>query len=255
MSGKLRRLRRTRSILHVAAFPTVAAACLLSATTAVAQPVQSTPETAYASAAAFADCIVRKRTEQARTVVLDNVYDVAKRYPKVINRACLPEKGDNQWISKLYFPGDTLHQLLANALVRLEFATAGPQDFSSVPVVTGTPWPVKDASQLSRLNSKERASAEAQNASSKTWLMLNQIGECVARRDPEGARVMALTPIASAQEKTAIKRLEPHIAACVPAGVTVRMRPSDFRGPTIRSYYHLAHSLDEDDATHTKAQN
>lgn len=255
MSGKLRRLRRTRPILSVAVFPTVAVACLIIATSVSAQPMQSTPETAYASAAAFADCIVKKRTEQARTVVLDNVYDVAKRYPKVIDRKCLPEKDDNQWISKLYFPGDTLHQLLANALVRLEFAKAGPQDFSSIPDNTGIPAPAKDATQLARMNSKERALAEARDASNKTWLMLTQIGECVSRRDPEGVRAMAFTPIASIAEKAAIKRLEPGIAACVPAGLTVKMRPSDFRGPAIRSYYHLAHSLDEDATTQTGAQN
>ena len=189
---------------------------------------------------------MKKRPDQAREVVFRSYLDVEKRFPKLLDKECLPDKSNGYYTSLLRFPGDTLHQLLANALIRLEYSSSGP-DLSALSSM-GIPAPRPKAPEvLAKMSDKEREAYGAKFSASQNWYMLMTLGDCVSRRDSESVRSLALTDIGSAEEKAAIGKLQPQIAACWPSGQTVRMNISNFRGPTLRAYYHLASSVAEAD--------
>ncbi|PQM29461.1 hypothetical protein CVO77_00595 [Sphingopyxis lindanitolerans] len=220
----------------------VLACTALVATTHIAPGAsgkESSQTDALRSAKAFADCIVKKRPEQAREVVFLSRRDVDTRFPKLLDKECLPHKSSGYFISQLRFPGETLHQMLANALIRLEYSSSGP-DLSTLSP-TDIPLPQATAPELlAKMSAKEREADAARFSALQNWYMLYMLGDCVSRRDSEGVRALALTDIASAEEKAIIGRLQPQIAGCWSAGQTLRMSISDFRGPALRAYYHLA---------------
>lgn len=219
----------------IAAF--VVGAALLTSIEAAGK--ETSPDEALLSAKEFADCIVKRRPDQAREVVLRSYQDVDKRFPKLLDKECLPDKRNGYYTARLSFPGDTLHQLLANALVRLEYPSSGPDLSTLSPTEILPPQPTAP-DLLAKMSDKEREAYREKFGASQTWYMLLTLGDCVSRRDSEGVRLLAMTNIGSAEEKAAIEKLQSHIASCWPAGQTVRMRISDFRGPALRAYYHLA---------------
>lgn len=239
-------MKRRTDLVRIRDLRLTTSVCLTLAAMAggsnVASGKESSDEVALQSAKEFADCIVKKRPDQARQVVFLSYQDVAKRFPKLLDKECLPDKPGDQYISQLRFPGDTLHQLLANALIRMEYSSSGPDLSTLSPMGLPVPQP-KAPELLAKLSAKEREAENKRFSASQNWYMLLSLGDCVSRRDSEGVRTLALTDIASAEEKAAIGKLQPQIAACWPAGQTVRMRVSDFRGPVLRAYYHLASSV------------
>jgi len=239
-------VKRPSGLGHMPHCRRAVTACLPLAVIAGASNVasgrESSDEVALRSAKEFADCVVRKRPGQARQVVFRSYQDVDKRFPKLLDKECLPDKPSGQYISQLRFPGDTLHQLLANALIRLEYSSSGPDLSALSPMEIPAPQS-KAPELLAKMSVKEREAESTRFSKSQNWYMLLTLGDCVSRRDSEGVRLLALTDIASTEENVAIRELQPQIAACWPAGQTVRMRINDFRGPALRAYYHLASSV------------
>ena len=200
---------------------------------------EASDEAALLTAKKFADCTVKRRPDLARQFVVMSHLDVDKRLSKLLDAECLPDKKGDSYTARLSFPSDTLHQLVANALVRRDYPSFGP-DLSTVsPTEIPVPQPTAP-DLLAKMSDKERVIDREKFVAAQNWYMLTMLGDCVSRRDSDGVRSMALTDIGSTEEKAVIAKLQVHIAGCWPAGQTVRMRIRDFRGPALRAYYLLA---------------
>lgn len=205
------------------------------------------------SAQDFARCVVQRHPALSKRVVVESIYDISRRFPRILDRECIA--GQRSDVTKnLWFPSDTLHQMLSNALIERDYALSGPTNFDAVP---DTPFPqpsrLKEES-LAKMSPKKRALVLGRLRESETWYMLNVMGHCIARRSPEKVRLLALTPIGSTEERSSISSLKDDISACLPAGAKFRMRISDLRGPTIRNYYQLTQCLLDGSALRVDSQ-
>ena len=75
---------------------------------------------------------------------------------------------------------------------------------------------------------------------------LQAYGECVVRRDAEGARAILLAPTASREEQVAYGRMKPAFADCLSPGATMRFSKAVIEGLVAEGLFHLSGgTLDE----------
>ncbi len=63
------------------------------------------------------------------------------------------------------------------------------------------------------------------------------IGECVARTDPEGAKLVVLAPTASPEQDAAFQRLAKTLGPCVPVGEQLRLNKAMLEGAIAEALY------------------
>jgi hypothetical protein len=68
---------------------------------------------------------------------------------------------------------------------------------------------------------------------------MEELGECVVRRDPHGAHTLLGTRVVTPEESSAFTALKPAIAACLPMTATVRLDKEMLRGLVAYSYLRL----------------
>lgn len=196
----------------------------------------------------LADCVVQTRREEAQTVVrtlyIEN-YTLHERFPHFFGPPCFDYERSVGGLDVSVFPFPMLPTLLADALIRVEFSTSGPDNFSAVPplqLYDLSLVPTDEAINAMAGIQRERAQRERQNF--EIWSVLLTIGECVARQVPDSVRALSLDQPNSESERQRIQSLQPAIQSCLTQGGSVRMRLADIRGALLLSYYRLAHAND-----------
>jgi len=121
------------------------------------------------------------------------------------------------------FPVHVMRSMVADGLVRVEFHSHGPTDFSAVAPLDHPP---KDEDETVPA-AKERTIAD-------------KLGECAARVSPEGIRQLALAEAASKQELAQIHQLVPTFAQCLPPGVQLSFSAGVLRDSSVLGYARLA---------------
>ncbi len=198
------------------------------------------------SAQAFADCTVGRQPTESRIVVVTPLSDVEldRRYPRLLRWQCFEGGVRAQSIASMTFPFPTTHLILADALVRRDYAMGGPADLMSVPLLQPIPSPAAASpDELADMPARDRQRRIETDAGIVSWSVLQRLGDCVARRAPEGVRTLALSGVATPEERTRLGELQPAMAACIPPGTSVRMRPADVRGASVLAYYRLAYAI------------
>jgi hypothetical protein len=122
--------------------------------------------------------------------------------------------------------------LVADGLVQSDFAASGPTDFSAIPALNHEPG-ITRASDGSPLSSEQMQGEVA----------LATLGECAARRDPEGVRLMAQTAVGTPEELTSLRQLAPAFGACMKGGQTLEFPRAVLRQTAVVAYARLAYSL------------
>lgn len=84
----------------------------------------------------------------------------------------------------------------------------------------------------------------SQPSSIENILVLEQVGECVSKRDAKAARALLLTRPTSAEETGAIAALIPHFQACIPNGQTFSLSKTVARGAVAEGLYWLTKAME-----------
>jgi hypothetical protein len=119
---------------------------------------------------------------------------------------------------------------MADGLVRTDFATSGPTDFSAVPPLD----PGFSAAAL-------EASQQPQEV--RLTLAVDTIAECAARKEPEAVRQLAQTDINTAAEIAALRGLAPTFGECLSQAVAVNFPRYLLRDAAVLAYARMAYSL------------
>jgi hypothetical protein len=78
----------------------------------------------------------------------------------------------------------------------------------------------------------------------RTVLVLEQVGECVSKRDAGAARALLRTRPSSDEEDRAFATLVPHLQACIPQGQTFTLSKTVARGAVAEGLYWLTKALE-----------
>lgn len=193
---------------------------------------------------AYGDCVVGRYPAEAADAVLNDLSNVAisDRYRRLNNVSCMSEARTGR-VEGLRFAGDSFRYMLAEGLVRLHYPSSGPADFSAVPALTRPPIEPFDEAALLRMSTRRQEEARSAFRAKSGLRVMAMLGECVARRDPEGTRSLAQTQPASAEEAATLARIQPAIARCLPEGTTVRFNRAVVRGSLLVNYYRLARAV------------
>jgi hypothetical protein len=185
----------------------------------------------------YADCIVKKRPEDAVMAVLstsDNA-TLVRDYPKLIDGYCLTGFTDKMW-----FSGDLLRYALADALVRRELASQAVLDPAAIPPLNHRD-PVPPASVTQASNEKKRFDREQwQFGVALAYSQVSHFGECVVRADPAGTHRLLASKPTSPSEGGAMLALRPSLSACLDKGNKLNLTKEVLRGTIALNYYRLA---------------
>jgi hypothetical protein len=192
--------------------------------------------------ASFSDCVVKKHYDRASEFILSMVDNetAVKRYRMLIDSSCMGNAIENTGFGGMRFSGDTFAYGIAEALVRKDFAGAGPQSFDDRASLNHrAPEPLDDA-LLAKLKPKKQVAARESYQTNKAWSVISQFGECGARVAPELVRKLAQTEVNSPEERALLTELAPQVGVCLPEGVQVKFKPLQLRGTLMMNYFRLA---------------
>lgn len=187
--------------------------------------------------AEFTKCLVRHRQADARRAVLED-WDSRK----IVYRDFLRERLCAPMNRGMRFSSDVLRASLANHLIA---ADLGPGDLARVatapPLVHAEPEPLRTVDSRGRPLPAARIQRQKDAIQRKlTWLLIDRLGECVARANPAAVPPLVSSPVASASELAALKAFGPQLPACVPSNVKLELDRSSLRGAIAVGYYRLA---------------
>ena len=131
---------------------------------------------------------------------------------KLIIGDCLFRSADSASDVRMTFPGETMRFVLADALFRKDLASRAPLSH------------LEQVAQINHL------------------APLNQLGECVVRRDPKGSHNLLSTKVLAPEESVALTALKPAMADCLPAKATVQLNKMLIRGVVAYNYVLLANA-------------
>jgi hypothetical protein len=223
-------VKGTLALLLLAATPSVA----------FAQNVEQPPDETRRAAAQFAACLVDRRIDEARVIVIRRVFRVQRIYPRFIRAGCLPEQERGRWIGMMRFPSDTLHRVLADELVRRDFGPTYVPSFPSEYSGFSDRPPVFGPTELAALSTRQRDERLRLESEQLAWWALANISYCMTIRQPMLVHRLLMTQVTSDAESTAMSALRPHLAPCVPAGHQIRIRLNDIRGFMALAFYEEA---------------
>lgn len=202
----------------------------------------------------YADCVVARYPAMAVDSVVNDLPndEISERHRRLNSVSCMGDARTGN-VSGVAFRGDTFRYMLAEGLVRLHYATSGPTDFAAVPALERRPVTPLDETALATMNHRRAQEIRDSHATAMGLRTMAMLGECVARRNPEAVRGLALTQPATPEESAALATVQPAIGSCLPTGATVRLNRAIIRGSLLHNYYRLAHAA-QPPATTTAAR-
>lgn len=240
--------------------PTIKVITLATLALAIAAPVAASAQRPSdearlrAIAADYADCVVARYPAMAVDSVVNDLPndEIADRHRRLNSVSCMGDARTGN-VGGVSFAGDTFRYMLAEGLVRLHYRTTGPTDLSAVPALERRPVAPLDEAALATMNDRRAQEVRDRHAGAMGLRTMALLGECVARRNPDTVRGLALTTPASPEEAAAFRTVQPAIASCLPVGATVRLNRGTVRGALLLNYYRLAYAA-QPPATTTAAR-
>lgn len=197
-------------------------------------------------ASEYADCVVNRHRDTAVDVTIHS-YDsdeFRSRLDNLVNANCM-DRARRTLTWGLQFRGNAFRYMLAEGLVRHDYAQAGPQSFGAVPPLERIPVLPLDEAELSRLSESDQTARRAAHRADQDQLALSTVAECTARLAPEATRLIGLTEPNSVEETSAIAAVQPAIGECLPIGTSLRLSRIAVRGELLLNYYRLAYASGE----------
>jgi hypothetical protein len=183
----------------------------------------------------YSKCVVQNARKQAEAVVLSTPKNRASRadFAAVIRPDCLGH-------GRLSLPGGFIRYGLAEALVRQEYRHGLPADIDEAaplehPRVNDAPLQPKPGMKQNVLEALERSRANAVGEYN-----LSVLGECVARKNPQGSLQLVLSWADTDDETRALGALTQSIADCLDPGETATLDRTSLRGAIALELYRLA---------------
>jgi hypothetical protein len=179
--------------------------------------------------AEFADCVVSKRSYRAAVAAFERAVpgtpEGAAAAHKAADLSCLNNAAQRKRSRiTMRLQPETFRDALYPALYRRRFPQApSPAALSALPPMELAPEFDGDVAALPQGYTARRS-----------------LGDCVARRDPVNAHAMVVAGVGKPAEAAAVAALKPAIAACLPAGTTLRLDLAALRAYTGESLYKLA---------------
>jgi hypothetical protein len=191
----------------------------------------------------YADCVVARYPALAVDSVINDLPndEISDRHRRLNSVSCMGDARTGN-VSGVAFRGDTFRYMLAEGLVRLHYATSGPTDFAAVPALERRSVAPLDETALATMNARRAQEIRDSHATAMGLRTMAMLGECVARRNPEAVRGLALTQPATPEESAALATVQPAIGSCLPTGATVRLNRAIIRGSLLLNYYRLAYA-------------
>jgi hypothetical protein len=144
---------------------------------------------------------------------------------------------------RVSFLGDPLRFALAEALIERDWKSVTLADFTAVPALPA--YAVRpraeldaDLARFSNRARQEQLRTDYNRTVAIAWLM--QFGECVARREPQNTKVLALSDWDTPVERDALQKLGPAFGDCLAEGEQLQFNKSLLRGALAVSYVRLA---------------
>lgn len=168
----------------------------------------------------YADCVVKNEEPHASDAILRDLSDrdFQRGHPELIQENCIPMALGN-YIQMDFTPSE-LREVVAEALVRREFANTPAPALDDVPGLSHRP-----------------ASGSPQSAADA---YLARYGECVVRVDPSRAKALLFTEPLTDGEAAAINALGTALGTCLAPGKTLNFSKAALRGSIAINYYRLA---------------
>jgi hypothetical protein len=191
----------------------------------------------------YGDCIVRRHEQTASRAILadaDN-HQLRRDYPYLFDNDCLSFK-EPGW-TLISFEGDQFRYIVADALVRAEFAKSAAPNLTNVaPLSHGDPGapPASLDSRGKPVNRQEYDRAIQNYRTAEAFTFLSRYGECVVRADPAAARALILAMPNSPEEASQFAAMQTSLGACLAAGQQLKFGKLDLRGTIAVNYYRLA---------------
>ena len=216
--------------------PALGLAALAGSSWAQEAPTPADPRT-RAEIAEFSKCLVRHRPEDSRRAVLED-WDSRK----LVYRELLKEPMCSRLGRTLRFNSGVLQGSLASHLIGSDLEA---EDIARVttapPLIHPVPEPVATTDSRGRpLAAAEIARRQETMQRRLSWVVIGQLGECVARTNAAAVPALAASPVASEEELGALKAFGAQLPACLPKGVTLELDRSSLRGAIVTGYYRLA---------------
>lgn len=181
----------------------------------------------------YGACVAAKRFLKQRAIDFV-VKGLTKDGQQLSQYDCLQVAADGYFRSTSALTGkwdqSVFRKLVADGLVRTDFTTSGPTDFSAVP-------PLDPSFSMEKL-AESKMPPELQMT-----LAIPHIAECATRKEPEAVRLLAQTSVGSPEERTALRALAPVFGGCLERAVAVNFSPSLLRDNAVLAYARLAYSL------------
>jgi hypothetical protein len=211
---------------------TVVAVAMISVTTTVHAQDEGREASRLESEqllAEFADCVVSKRSYRTAVAAFERAVpgtpEGAAAAHKAADLSCLNNAAQRKRSRiTMRLQPQTFRDALYPALYRQRFPQAPtPAALAALPPLELAPEFDGDIAALPEGYAARRS-----------------LGDCVARRDPASAHAMVVAGVGKPAEAAAVTALKPAIAACLPAGTTLRLNLAALRAYTGESLYKLA---------------
>lgn len=194
----------------------------------------------------YATCIVKRKAQQAREVILANHDNgvIMKKYPALMSGDCLVNatRGKTSGSVQMKFNGDFIRYGLADALFAAELAAVPPRALAEVArlehaVVDESAYLPEPGKKLNkrRADKLQRARAIATGSAA-----LSRFGECVVRVDSRNSHAMLTAKPSTPEETRAFATLRTAFSTCLSEGSTFTTNRMMMRGTIAINYYRLA---------------
>jgi hypothetical protein len=188
----------------------------------------------------YADCIVKKRPQDAAAAVLSISENttLVKDYPRLLDYYCL-----TGFTETMAFPGDLLRYALADALVRRELANQPPIDPASIARLAHfLPRPPASVVKVNGEDTEKKPfdRQQWQFGVRLAFSQASQFGECVVRGDPLGSQRLLKSTPTSQPEAATMNALQPVFSACLDKGSKLYLTKEVLRGTIALNYYRLS---------------
>jgi hypothetical protein len=193
----------------------------------------------------FGACVIRRHGYRAREFVRRAPgQEMTSNLKRVIDGDCLilaAEKARSKYQhgAMMIFPASTYHNMLAEALVRVDYPVHQALDFSIVPPLAHAE--LAPADSFTTTAKGKRAEEERESWETARYdSIVSRIGECAVRANPAAAHALVMAEPGSQSERAAAVAIRPALGGCIGQGSTVKLNIEYIRGVLARSYWRLA---------------
>ena len=184
----------------------------------------------------YGRCVVQRHEEKAKNALRMDLsgHQIYATSRELVDPDCAARVG----ASMITFPGDSLLDPIAAALIERYFLSKPIPDIANVPpLLHRAVWPIGEKiesdTKLSEIDKAKRHDFDA----IRYWL--SQFGECVVRASPQLANNLLKSKEESAAETAAFSELNVAMSSCITRGGSVNFGKSDLRGSIARNFFRL----------------